>query len=143
MKNSSIVWKQIAIAILLVGIATAASGFGSCSGYSNLTPGFGPVILTPNPLSIDCTPAPFTASQAYYTGSFAAVSADTSKATVLATSPPNTFQVTKVGNAITSTTITVTGGGTVGTLTVNLLGCAACVRHRDMWDACPLRKGAR
>jgi hypothetical protein len=137
-------WKQIAIVVLLVGIAAAASGFGSCSGYSSLNPAFGSVILTPSSLTIMCTPAPFTASQAYYTGSFNAVSADPNTVTVAATSPPNTFQASKVGTTTGSTTITVTGGASVqGVLNVTSAGCAPCVRHRDMWDTCPLRKHAR
>lgn len=133
MKTGLTLWKQIAIAILLVGIAAAASGFGSCSGYSSLNPAFGPVVVNPNPMAFACTPGPFTASQAYYTGSFTAVSADTSKVTVAATSPPNTFVATRATLAPTSTTITVTGGAGVQTVVNVSFGGCICVRHHDMW----------
>jgi hypothetical protein len=141
MKTGLTLWKQISIAILLVGIAAAASGFGSCSGYSNLNP-FYPVVVNPNPLAFACTPGPFTVSQAYYTGSFTAVSADNSKVTVAATSPPGTFVATNATLGVaTSTTITVTGGGTQTVVNVSFQGCFICVRHHDMWGSA--RKRAR
>ena len=146
MRSSSIVWKQVAIGAVLVGIAVAASGFGSCSGYSAPGALYGPVVVNPTSLTLNVvgpTSAPFTASQANYYGTFTAASNDNTIVTVAPTTPANTFLVTGVTNALGTTTITVTGAaGLTATVNVTWIG-QLCARHRDMWDKCPLRKHAR
>jgi hypothetical protein len=125
---------------IIVGCAVVfslASGFGACSGYSAPGALYGPVVVTPTGLSLNIagpTSAPFTASQANYYGSFAAVSNNTTLVTVGPTTPPNTFLVSGVVNALGMTTITVTGGaGLTATVNVDWIG-QFCARHRDMWS---------
>lgn len=133
-------WKQIATGLLLLGIAAAASGFSSCNSSGMVT--LGPVQVNPTTISMTCptTSATFTAFQLGFLGTFTAQSADTTHVTVQATTPPGTFLVQDGINANGSTTnITVTGGGNLqNTVSVTALGCP-CVRHHDMWDACPLK----
>lgn len=134
-------WKQIAIGAVLVGIALAASGFGSCGGYSTPGPLFGAVVATPNPLTVNCS-ATFSVSQAGYGGPFGATS-NNANVTVTATSPPNTFLVMVPSGSFTgAATITVTGyAGGQTTENLNVTSPCVCVRHHDMWENA--RKGAR
>ncbi|HXM19218.1 MAG TPA: hypothetical protein VN934_10495 [Candidatus Tumulicola sp.] len=140
MRSSSIVWKQVAIGAVLVGIAVAASGFGSCSGYSPPGPIFGAVVATPNPLTVNCQ-ATFSVSQVGYGGPFGATS-NNANVTVAATSPPNTFLVMEPSGTFTgAATITVTGyAGGQTTENLNVTSPCLCVRHHDMWGT---RKHAR
>ncbi len=132
MKSGLASWKQLALGMLLLGVALAASGVGSCN-YSAPNPIVADVVATPNPLTLNCM-ATFSVSQVGYAGPFGATSNNTN-VTVAATSPPNTFLVMEPSGTFTGTaTITVTGyAGGQTTENLNVTGPCICVRHRDMW----------
>ena len=136
-KADIVLLRRTAFIAALLTVFALASGFGSCSGYSNsgisYNPNYGRVVATPNPLNMGaCTSAPFSVSQAYYSGSFTAVSNNAGIVTVAPTSPANTFKVTGVSSGVT--TITVTGGGGMQTSESVNAGVCICVRHHDMWS---------
>jgi VCBS repeat-containing protein len=118
----------IALAVFLAGGLSACSASGTAP--------LGAVIATPNSITFTCltATATFSVSQQNYSGSFTAVSNNTSDATVAPGTQPNTFVVTSQAGAGQTTTITVTGGGSMTTSVMVTDPICVCRRHHDMWS---------
>lgn len=140
----SVLLQRLGIAAGCAAVLLVASGFSSCNSVFGT--GLGRVVVNPQTINIACpvTEHTFTVTQQNFSGTFTAVSADTTRVTVAPTIVPAEFVVRDGTNADgTLTIVTVTGGGGMtGTTSVTALGCT-CVRHHDMWETCPLKSGGR
>lgn len=111
----------------------AAAGISACSASG--TAPLGQVVASPTSLTFTCTTGTLTFSitQANYSGTFSAVSANTSLVTVSPASSSGAFTATEQAATGVATSITVTGGGNMTvTIPVQLPSCV-CHRHHDMW----------